>query len=122
LEGDVYINGIISSVSELFAYLLSGILAKKLGLKNTLIISYSLALAGMLALIFYQGESQFLLGLFILGSKFGVSQAFNLAYIANPYLFPISIVASSFAICNVPSRVITILAPFVVELKPVSIS
>jgi len=104
------------------AYFLSGALVSHIGLKNTLIMSYVLALSGMVALIFYKGDSQFLLGLCILGSKFGVAQAFNLAYVGNTYLFPITVVASSFAICNVPARIITIFAPYVAELKPESIS
>lgn len=37
-------------------------------------------------------------------------------------LFPISIVATSYGICNVFSRVLTIAAPSVAEIKPESIS
>ena len=100
------------------AYMLSGLLVSKIGLKNTLVMSYSMAVIGMLALIFYSGQSQFLLGLFIIGSKYGISQAFNLAYFGNSYLFPITTVATAFAICNVPARIMTIFAPYVGELKP----
>ena len=60
--------------------------------------------------------------MFILGSKFGVSQLFNLAYIGNVYLFPLPLVATSFAICNICCRSITILAPYIAEIDPVWIS
>ena len=69
----MFINGLVSSSSELMAYILSGALVAKIGLIKTLIMSYFLGLIGMLALIFYKGDSQFLIGLFILGSKFGIS-------------------------------------------------
>ena len=77
-----------------------------------------LALSGMLSLIFYKYDGQLYLGLFILGSKFGVSQAFNAAYIGNVKLFPPGILSTTFGICNMFSRVITILAPFLAELQP----
>ena len=57
LQGDVFINGLVSSCSELMAYLLSGALVNRIGLKNSLVMSYILALGGMIALIFYTGES-----------------------------------------------------------------
>ena len=63
--------------------MLSGILIEKIGIKPTLVISYVIAILGMGALILVDPESQFLLCLFILGSKFGVSQAFNVAYVGN---------------------------------------
>ena len=69
----MFINGLVSSSSELMAYILSGALVAKIGLIKTLIMSYFLGLVGMVALIFYKGDSQFLIGLFILGSKFGIS-------------------------------------------------
>ena len=75
IEGNLYINGIVSSLSECAAFLLSGILIEKIGIKPTLVISYVVAIAGMGALILVDPEttSQFLVCLFILGSKFGVS-------------------------------------------------
>jgi len=58
----------------------------------------------------------------ILGAKFGVSQAFNICYASNIMLFPVSIVASVFGACNVFSRIATVLAPYVAEIKPEVIS
>ena len=76
----------------------------------------------MLCLTLFRTDVQVWISLFILGSKFGVSQLFNLAYIGNAYLFPLPLVATSFAVCNVISRVISILAPYVAEIDPVQIS
>ena len=51
IQGDIYINGLVSGFSEVAAYALSGYLIKKLGLKNTFIFSFTLAFTGMLSLI-----------------------------------------------------------------------
>ena len=51
IRGDIYNNTYSSSGSELFAFLLSGFLYKRLGLKMVLLISYVVSLAGMLALV-----------------------------------------------------------------------
>ena len=95
-------------------------------MKNTLIVAYLIGIAGMVALILYDptGDdvNQLLVSIMVLGSKFGVSQAFNIAYIGNVLLFPVTIVASTIGVCNIFSRVLTIIAPFIAELKPVSIS
>jgi hypothetical protein len=57
-----------------------------------------------------------------LGSKFGISSVYNIAYIGNTEIFPISVVATSFGVCNLISRLATIFSPFVAELQPESIS
>ena len=122
LQGDFFINGIISSLSEMAAYITSAILIYLIGIKNSFVISFLIAAVGMLCLIHIDTESQGLLNLFILGSKYGVSQVFNLVYLGNIMIFPTSLVATSFGICNIFARLGTIFAPFVAELKPETIS
>jgi MFS family permease len=51
IKGDIYVNGIVSSSSEIVAYGVSGVLMKLLGMKNNLVISYVLAILGMVCLI-----------------------------------------------------------------------
>jgi len=63
-----------------------------------------------------------LLSLFILGCKYGVCQLFNLAYVGNTHLFSISLVATSYSVCNIFGRGSSILSPLVAEVKPESIS
>ena len=60
--------------------------------------------------------------LFVLGSKYGISSAFNLCYLGNNFLFPVSILATSYGVCNIFARLITIGAPYFAELKPIEIS
>ena len=76
----------------------------------------------MLSLVIFTDASQLFLALFILGSKYGVAQVFNLAYVGNQYLFDISLVSTTFAIGNFFARFTTIFAPFIAELKPETIS
>ena len=83
IKGNIYINGIVSSTSECFAYMLSGVIMKLVGIKNNLILSYSLAIAGMICLITVNTTNQLWLSIFILGSKFGISSSFNIAYLGN---------------------------------------
>lgn len=51
IRGDIYVNGTVSSSSELGAYALSGFLLKYIGIRRTLAFSYFVALFGMLSLI-----------------------------------------------------------------------
>ena len=118
IRGNLYINGIVSSTSECFAYLFAGKVYERIGLKYTLIISYTIGIAGMLSLILTTTDNQYWLSLFVLGSKFGVSASFNIAFIGIYYLFPTDIVATAFGISNTVSRVATIFAPYAAELKP----
>ena len=54
----------------------------------------------------------------MLGTKFGISCAFNTAYCANNLVFPVTIVSTSYGICNMFSRLATIAAPYVAEITP----
>lgn len=87
LEGSIWVNSMVSSSSEIVAYATSGFLFNYIGFQNTLFISYVISIAGMACLTAYPDANQGLLSLFILGSKYGVSQIFNLAYVGNQYLF-----------------------------------
>ena len=89
IKGNIYINGIISSISEIIAYTLSGVIIKIFNVKLTLLLSLLIAFSGMLSLIIVDTDNQITLGFFILGSKYGISQAFNTVYIANVKLFPV---------------------------------
>ena len=124
IRGNKYINGIISSSSEVVAFVLAGILIEVIGVKITLIGSYILGLAGMITLIATRNitDNQIALSFMILGAKFGVSVVFVVAYVGNYSLFPGSIVGTTMGICNIFSRISTIFAPYVAELKPEWIS
>lgn len=107
--------------SELTGFALSGKMFDRIGMKRTLILSYSLSLCGMFCLLLIPTEDPKVIAGFVLLGKFGISAAFNIAFVGNYYLFPIGIVATSFGICNIFSRIATIMSPFVAEL-PITVS
>ena len=85
-------------------------------------MTYIISFAGMLSLLLTTTDNEILLFIFIMGGNFGVNCAFNLVFIGTYYLFPTSIVATAFGICNIFARVATIFSPYVAEIKPDSIS
>ena len=121
-------NGIISSVSEDASYALAGVIYPILGFKKTMLVSFIISIIGMTALTFVDPDdpenkpSNTVIAIMVLGAKFGISSAFNLVYLGNNLLFPVSIKATSYGICNFVARLFTIGAPFFAELKPVTIS
>jgi hypothetical protein len=118
IKGDLYINSIFGSLADCMAYGSSAFILKKIGLKNTLIVSYALGMSGMLCLFLSQTERQQWLTLFILVSKFGISCSFNIVWVANFQMFPVSIIGTSYGICGMVARLFTIAAPPIAEIKP----
>ena len=51
IKGDMFINGLVSSTSEIAAYILSGQLLSCISIQNLLRASFLLGVAGMLALL-----------------------------------------------------------------------
>ena len=87
IKGDIYVNSIVSSVSEIAAYLISGALFNVIGIKKSFVGSFIIAIAGSVLYTIYGDDHTNLIPVFVLGSKFGISAAFNLVYLANS-LFP----------------------------------
>ena len=83
IKGDIFINALVSSISEVSAYLISGILCKLLGVKNIFVIGFLIAVIGMMGLILIDTDNQLALSFMVLGSMFGISNAFNIAYLGN---------------------------------------
>lgn len=57
LQGDLFINGIVSSLSEVVAAVTTSICLYNLGIKYSLVLSFCLAAAGMLCLIYVDTEN-----------------------------------------------------------------
>ena len=51
IRGDFYLNNYAGAISEIIAFVTSGILIKFFGLKSSLVISYMIACGGMLCLL-----------------------------------------------------------------------
>lgn len=119
IEGDIYTNTIVSSVSEVCAYLLSGVLYERIGTKVSFISAYILAIIGSIFYVTLGDYHKALIPVMVLGSKFGISAAFNDVYLANS-LFPPLYSSTTFGICNFVARLTSMLAPQFAEVqKPV---
>ena len=105
----------ISSASEVFAYLLSGLIYKKFGMKLSFFSCFIISFVGGICYIFF-GYIDNLVPFLILFAKFGVASTFNTAYLANAILYPASLVSTAFGICNIAARLTTIVAPELAEV------
>lgn len=110
IDGDMYINTIVSCVSEVVAYIVSGALYNTIGTKISFIGSFVLAIVGSIFYIIFGAAHKSLIPVMILGAKFGISGAFNLVYLANT-LFPPIYAATTFGIFNIFARLASMLAP-----------
>ena len=128
IKGDLYLNGIVSSLSELAADILSVVFISRIGIRMIFQLSFLTSFIGMLGLLIYTssegkdkvpgGGDIYIIAVFVLGTKFGISCAFNTAYCGNNLVFPVTIVSTSYGICNMFARLSTIAAPYVAELTP----
>jgi len=91
---------------------------KRIGMKLTLIIWFSLSLVGGLCLMIFGDSNKNLIPVFVLFSKAGVTATFNLSYLANSQIFPAIFAGTAFGICNIGAKFTTILAPLMAEVKP----
>lgn len=110
IEGDIYVNTIVSSVSEILAYLISGALYEIIGPKISFVASFIIAIIGSVFYIIFGETYKSLIPLMILSAKFGISGAFNGVYLANG-LFPAAYASTTFGICNFFARLASMLAP-----------
>ena len=111
IDGDIYTNTIVSSVSEVTAYLISGALYEKIGTRISFIGSFLIAIVGSIFLITLDGERyKDFVPVMVLGSKFGISGSFNVVYLANG-LFPPLYSSTTFGLCNFFARLASMLAP-----------
>ena len=117
IDGDIYTNTIVSSVSEVTAYLVSGALYEKIGTKISFVASFVIAVIGSIFLIIF-GSNKTFVPIMVLGSKFGISGSFNAVYLANG-LFPPIYSSTTFGVCNFFARLASMLAPQFAEFpKP----
>jgi len=115
LPGNIYNNNLASTVSEFLAIIVSAVLYKKLGLKLSFTILYSISVFGGLMILFIGVDSTFWMPFFVLFAKFGISGGLNLCYNSTVFIFPTLFCATAIGICNFFSRLITIWAPLVAE-------
>ena len=114
IKGDIYVNTVVSSVSEVVAYIVSGALYDKIGPKISFVVSFIIAIIGSILYITLSTPYPGLVPFMVLGSKFGISASFNVVYLANG-LFPAVYSSTTFGLCNFFARFASMLAPILAE-------
>ena len=100
-------SGIGSSVSDLLGYATGGILSTALGIKKTYFLGFTLGTIGGLIIIFYGLDHQeaAFFPILIFGAKYGISVAFNCAFVGHNKIFPVLFAATAMGYCNMFARI-----------------
>ena len=86
---------------------------------------WTIAVIGGFMLIILEGSNvnSYVIAIFVLISRIGMTSAFNIVYIATPYLFPVIFGSTCLGIFNFWARLVSIIAPVAAELEyPVPMS
>ena len=95
----IYMTGLVSAASEIGAYIFSGTLFEKLGVRRTYLISLSIATLGGILIIAYGLDHQesITFPIFFLLCKFGLCSGFNMIVVANSTIFEVKRAATALA-------------------------
>ena len=117
MEGDFYINTIVSSLSELTAYAISGLIIDRLGMKPCYLFSFSVVVTGSTLYLFLRSTYANLTPILLLLTSFGICFGFNINWNSNAVLFPVLYTSSTNGICSLFSRLAGTLTPQLAELE-----
>jgi len=120
VPGDPFENVIVISIGDALSSIAAGSISSRIGAKNTLFLSFTLAAFGAIALMFARDNEndKYIIPVFVLITRFGINSAFTLCYIITADYFPSIVSSRVFGICNLFSRFATILSPMIAELEP----
>ena len=116
---EVYVSGLTSSASEMIAYVLSGLLYDKIGVKLSFIIAFSISTFGGILILVWglNHESSIWFFVCFLLTKFGVTCTFNINFVANSYFFPTLFTATALGLCNFLARLASAFSYLVSEME-----
>ena len=114
----VYICAIASSISELFAYAISGYFYSYFGAKMTLTVSFAISTVGGVVILAYglQHEEAWTFVLLVILSKFGIACAMNINFVAHQAIFPPLFASAAMGYCGVLSRLFSTLSPLLAQM------
>ena len=116
LQGDIYKNAYTSSVAEIIAKLIGGIVLVKFGLKPIFAFCFTIACIGAVALIFVTDANDWIISMLVMGAKFGISMGWVGCYMGMILLFKTTLVGAAMGCCNVICRLAAMAAPLIAEL------
>ena len=98
----VYVTAVASSVSELIAYPVSGVIYSYFGAKKTLAASFSLSFVGGILILLFglRNEDSWIFVVLVIFAKFGIACTQSIVYVAHPDIFPPLFAASALGYCS----------------------
>eukprot|EP00347_Sterkiella_histriomuscorum_P006274 403353395 len=117
MPGDIFVNSIVSGLC-CFSLLMEGPIQKKLSTKVGQSISFALGLIAAVGICFFDKHTNqvVLYSLVLLIAKSGAELAFAFVTLIHLELFPTSFLVTSYGICNIFCRMVTMFAPIVAEI------
>ena len=117
IPGDIFMNTMFVSVADSVSSMITGVIAQTIGAQRTMTLAFFIASIGGLCLMVV-GQDEVLIMVFIFVAKGGINIAFTLCYIISAEYFPAVVCSRVFGICNIFSRISTILSPIIAEITP----
>lgn len=98
----VYICAVASSISELIAYPISGLLYNHLGAKKTFAASFTTSLVGGILILCFglSHQDSWTFVLLVIVAKFGIACTQSIVYVAHPDIFPPLFAATALGYCS----------------------
>jgi len=118
IPGDVFVNVITTCIADAVSSIGAGLIAQEIGTQRTLFGAFALSSLGGVCLILTDTNNSIQIMVLIMATKFGINIAFTLSYIINAEYFPSIVCSRVFGICNIFSRISTILSPLIAEVTP----
>ena len=116
LEGDVFTNAIVASISEMTGFLLTGFIYERMGLKKSYVVHFLLVALGSALYLCFAHLHPTLVPFLLLFTMYGVSASCMNNWLSNSRLFPVMYASSTHGIVSFFARLSNILAPQVAEL------
>jgi len=125
-EADIYVLSLATEAAELTASLICLYIARIMDLRKAFGLFGSLTCIAALAILIFRGVigdsnsgSQIISyvdGGLIMLCNLGVVCTFDIVYLLNPELFPTIYLATSFGLCNIVGRFVSIFSPIVARV------
>ena len=115
LKGSMMANSFIADVVHIAFLALGGFIYVNLGLKTSLLVNYTIAIAGAVLLACFEDAYPKLIPVFVLLTKGGTMAVFGTVYVANE-IFPIKYGSQTIGYCNTIARFRTMFAPLIGEV------
>ena len=114
----VYVSGVASYTTDIVVSILLTYFFKRFGVKNLLFSSFTFAAVGGALVLTYglqhQNSSGFIVSLLV--ARFGITMAYNTAFVGHADLFPVLFATSSMGYCSSLARLFTAISPILAKM------